>query len=340
MKTIVFISTSRKFVVSPNERLISRLAVIVISRISKVATPVSSNLTVVCLGIAADRSASYQSLSISDMMVKAWADAPLKGGFNFDLCRRNEMLSGKGIRLPGFRKTGTTIVGLIFEDGVILGADTRATEGPIVADKNCEKIHYMAPNIYCCGAGTAADTEAVTDMVSSQLQLHRYATGRESRVITALTLLKSHLFSYQGYVSAALVLGGVDVTGPHLHTVYPHGSTDTLPFATMGSGSLAAMAVFESKFKEGLSREEGIQIVCEAICSGIFNDLGSGSNVDVCVITKGKTEYLRNHQLPNPRTYISSRGYSFAKGHTEVLSTKIIPLKPKFEVAEGDVMEE
>lgn len=50
----------------------------------------------------------------------------------------------------------------LLQDGVILGADTRATEGPIVADKNCEKIHYMAPNIYCCGAGTAADTEAVT----------------------------------------------------------------------------------------------------------------------------------------------------------------------------------
>ncbi|XP_058108995.1 proteasome subunit beta type-7-A-like [Magnolia sinica] len=56
-------------------------------------------------------------------------------------------------------------------------------------------------------------------MVSSQLQLHRYATGRESRVITALTLLKSHLFSYQGYVSAALVLGGVDFTGLHLHYI-------------------------------------------------------------------------------------------------------------------------
>lgn len=273
-------------------------------------------------------------------MAKARVDAPPKGGFSFDLCRRNEMLTKKGLQLPGFRKTGTTIVGLIFEDGVILGADTRATEGPIVADKNCEKIHYMAPNIYCCGAGTAADTEAVTDMVSSQLQLHRYATGRESRVITALTLLKSHLFSYQGHVSAALVLGGVDVTGPHLHTVYPHGSTDTLPFATMGSGSLAAMSVFESKYKEGLSREDGIQLVSEAICSGIFNDLGSGSNVDVCVITKGKTDYLRNHQLPNPRTYISSRGYSFDRGHTEVLSTKITPLKLKAEVVESDAMEE
>lgn len=52
------------------------------------------------------------------------------------------------------------------QNGVILGADTRATEGPIVADKNCEKIHYMAPNIYCCGAGTAADTEAVTGTLS------------------------------------------------------------------------------------------------------------------------------------------------------------------------------
>ncbi|KAG8067391.1 hypothetical protein GUJ93_ZPchr0005g14777 [Zizania palustris] len=267
-------------------------------------------------------------------------DLPAKGGFSFDLCRRNAMLAEKGLKMPGFRKTGTTIVGLVFQDGVVLGADTRATEGPIVADKNCEKIHYMAPNIYCCGAGTAADTEAVTDMVSSQLQLHRYATGRESRVVTALTLLKSHLFSYQGHVSAALVLGGVDVTGPHLHTVYPHGSTDTLPFATMGSGSLAAMSVFESKYKEGLTREEGIQLVSDAICAGIFNDLGSGSNVDVCVITKGKTEYLRNHQLPNPRTYVSSKGYSFTKGQTEVLSTKITQLEPKVEVAEGDAMEE
>lgn len=48
------------------------------------------------------------------------------------------------------------------QDGVILGADTRSTAGYTVADKNCEKIHYIAPNIYCCGAGTAADTEAVT----------------------------------------------------------------------------------------------------------------------------------------------------------------------------------
>jgi 20S proteasome subunit beta 2 len=273
-------------------------------------------------------------------MTKTTIDLPSKGGFSFDLCRRNAFLESQGTKMPKFRKTGTTIVGLVFKDGVILGADTRATEGEIVCDKNCEKIHYLAPNISCCGAGTAADTENVTDMVSSQLELHRYATGRESRVVTALTMLKSHLFGYQGAVSAALVLGGVDVTGPHLHAVYPHGSTDTLPFATMGSGSLAAMAMFESRFKEGMTREEGIEVVCAAICAGIFNDLGSGSNVDLCVITKGDKEYLRNYQQPNPRSYTHSKGYHFTSGHTAILSSKIRALRNQVRVVEGDAMEE
>ena len=155
------------------------------------------------------------------------------GGFNFDLCKRNEFFEKKGVKGPGFTKTGTTIAGIIFkvgwqaapgrpgppahltaaayrlalraaaplppchpplQDGVVLGADTRSTAGTTVADKNCEKIHYIAPNIYCCGAGTAADTENVTGMVASQLELHRLATGTQSRVVTSMTLLKSHLF--------------------------------------------------------------------------------------------------------------------------------------------------
>jgi 20S proteasome alpha/beta subunit len=57
---------------------------------------------------------------------------------------------------------------------------------------------------------------------------------------------------YQGHIGAALVLGGVDATGPHLFTVAPHGSTDKLPYVTMGSGSLAAMAVFESGWKANM----------------------------------------------------------------------------------------
>ena len=111
-----------------------------------------------------------------------------------------------------------------------------------ISDKNCEKIHYIAPNIYCCGAGTAADTEEITKLISSQLALLRLATRAGSRVVSAMTMLKRRLFQHQGQISAALVLGGVDVTGPHLYTIYPHGSTDKLPYVTMGSGSVRAEA--------------------------------------------------------------------------------------------------
>jgi Proteasome subunit len=123
--------------------------------------------------------------------------------FRFSRTSGNWELScwqAKGVKSPGFTKTGTTIAGIIYkvssiqvlqhmlhwdikhvflacgiiwlctsQDGVVLGADTRSTAGTTVADKNCEKIHYIAPNIYCCGAGTAADTENVTGVPEAWL---------------------------------------------------------------------------------------------------------------------------------------------------------------------------
>lgn len=88
-----------------------------------------------------------------------------------------------------------------------------------------------------------------TNMIASQLELHRLNTGRVVPIATANTLLKQMLFRYQGYVSAALVLGGVDNSGSYIYSIFPHGSTDKLPYATMGSGSLAAMSVFECKYR-------------------------------------------------------------------------------------------
>jgi len=243
------------------------------------------------------------------------------GGFNFENCKRNEFMQGAGFKMPGFHKTGTTIVGCVYKDGVVLGADTRATGGTVVVDKNCEKIHRISDNIYCCGAGTAADTQQVTDMISSQLELHRYSTGRESRVSTALAMLKQMLYRYQGQVSAALVLGGVDCNGPHIYTVYPHGSTDNLGYATMGSGSLAAMSVFESRYKDDMELEDAKELVKDAIFAGIFNDLGSGSSCDLCVITKDGKDFIRGHAKPNPRTF--KREYNFANGATPILGQHV-----------------
>lgn len=76
------------------------------------------------------------------------------GGYDFSLASRNDVLVNKlGMKHPGFTKTGTTIVGLKFKGGVLLAADTRATAGTIVADKNCQKLHDLTKNMWCAGAG-------------------------------------------------------------------------------------------------------------------------------------------------------------------------------------------
>jgi len=247
------------------------------------------------------------------------------GGFSFENTRRNQVIAQRGSVVPRAKKTGTTSVGVIYDGGVVLGADTRATEGDTVAATHWETIHYIADNIWCCGAGTSADTENTTMLISSQLELHRMATGKQPRVVTACTMLKRMLFRYQGHVSAALVLGGVDCNGPSLYTVYPHGSTDSLPYVTMGSGSLAAMAVFENEYKSGMTLEEAKKLVHDGIMAGINNDLGSGGSVDLMVINKDGNTPLRNYARPNQRK--SKRDYSFPRGTTTVLEKTFTPLK-------------
>jgi len=255
-------------------------------------------------------------------MAAPLAELP-RSGFSFENFQRNENLTKQlDLKAPTAYKTGTTIAGIIYEDGIVLGADTRATEDTVVADKNCAKIHYMADNIYCCGAGTAADTEMTTNMIAADLELHRLNTGRTPRVATANRLLKQMLFRHQGYIGAALVLGGVDVTGPHLYSIHPHGSTDKLPYVSMGSGSLAAMAVFEDGFKPNMTKDEAMRLVRDAIAGGIFNDLGSGSNVDLCIITKDKVEYLRPYDEANKKG-VKQGSYRYKRGTTAVLKTDI-----------------
>jgi len=261
--------------------------------------------------------------------------AQTKGGFNFENCQRNEVLEKTGCKMPGAKKTGTTIVGLIYKDGVVLAADTRATGCSIVVDKNCAKIHNISDKIWCCGAGTSADTEAVTGLVASNLELQRLETGRQPRVKAAVTQLKQHLFKYQGHVSAALVLGGVDCTGSYLYTVYPHGSTDQLPFATMGSGSLAAMSIFESMYRDDLDEKEAVALADKAIQAGIFNDLGSGSNVDITVISRTEgVKILRGYHTDiNVRPYVRKAGYNFPRGSTVWLKETERIFRTRIEVA-------
>uniref|UniRef100_A0A8C9S0E9 Proteasome 20S subunit beta 13a n=1 Tax=Scleropages formosus TaxID=113540 RepID=A0A8C9S0E9_SCLFO len=193
-------------------------------------------------------------------------------GFNFENSTRNTvldgLLSGGKSKTPSPLKTGTTIAGVVCEGGVVLGADTRATSSEVVADKMCAKIHYIAPNIY----------------------------GRNPRVVMAAQIVQDMLFRYHGQIGANLILGGVDCAGGHLYTIGPYGDMDKVPYLAMGSGDLAAMAILEDGFKPNMELESAKKLVRDAIHSGIMSDLGSGNNVDICVITRQGVDYIRPYE--------------------------------------------
>ena len=112
-----------------------------------------------------------------------------------------------------------------------------------------DRVDFVEHGVTCLVNGTETprsngDDDAEADAV-------QVSPFRRSRKVNSQWFINR----YQGHIGAALVLGGVDTTGPHLFTIHPHGSTDKLPYVTMGSGSLAAMAVFESGWKANMEVE-------------------------------------------------------------------------------------
>jgi|AntRauTorckE5430_2_1112549.scaffolds.fasta_scaffold01805_5 20S proteasome subunit beta 2 len=221
-----------------------------------------------------------------------------------------------------YLKTGTTIVGVQTREGIILAADTRATEGSIVADTRCEKVHQLSRNVWCCGAGTSGDLDALTrkvrytfllkDMIRDSVGndgLRRVMNGNgddysneqldfqseeetdinqslgEASISSICHMIREDLTKGGGQIGANLVLGGVDpfTQQPVLTAIHPHGSIDVIPYTALGSGGLAAMGVLEARYHVDMTMEEGVELVKEAVLAGIKNDLGSGSQVSSCV---------------------------------------------------------
>jgi len=89
----------------------------------------------------------------------------------------------------------------------------------------------------------------------------------------------------------------------------------------MGSGSLSALSILESKYKDNLTREEGIELLKEAIEAGILHDMGSGGNIDVCVISAKGTEFMRTVRVVEKRIYFKPDGYKFPIGDTPTISS-------------------
>ena len=236
---------------------------------------------------------------------------------------QNSMSSQHNQQERTFRSTGTTICGCLAGSFVILGADTRATDDRIVADKRCEKIHKLARNIYACGAGTSADLDMVTRQVEYRLRLQdlqEISIGNDPELKTepsvsgACRMLRDTLYEGGGDVGATLIVGGHEGGRASLVSIHPHGSMDVVPFSALGSGGLAAMAVLEQGYHPNLTLEAGKALIKRAVTAGIQNDLGSGSQVDLLVLGPNNEVVYERGAIPEEQDDVQQQVQNMLDG--------------------------
>jgi proteasome beta subunit len=183
---------------------------------------------------------------------------------------------------------GTTTIGLVFSQGVILATEKRATMGYMIASKKAKKVYQVADRIGMTTAGGVGDAQQLARILTVECNLYQIRRSRPITVGAASTLLSNYLnqnryFPY--YVQ--LLVGGVDEHGSSVYSVDAMGgSTKEEEIVATGSGSPMAYGVLEDRFKSNMKEEEAIDLAIRALKAAMKRDAGSGEGVHVVVITK------------------------------------------------------
>ena len=182
---------------------------------------------------------------------------------------------------------GTTTVGVVCKDGVILGTDTRATMGNFVASKHAKKVYQITDNLAMTIAGGVAVAQRVVEILKVNASLYDLEKNRRMPVSSAARLVQSILFSNRSAgapLPLQAIIGGYDETGPHVYNLDPYGGLIEETMVSTGSGSPYAYGVLEAQFKEDSSVDEMLSVVVRAVDSAMKRDVASGDSFDVAVI--------------------------------------------------------
>ena len=186
---------------------------------------------------------------------------------------------------------GTTTVGVVCEDGVILGSDSRVTMGFYVAHKQGKKVYQIDEHLAMTIAGSVADAQKAVDILTTNAHLYRIGLGRPLPISSAARLLSNLLFSVRGALLAQVLVGGVDGTGPHVFSIDPFGSLTEEKCVSTGSGSPVAYGILEDKYREGVAVKGMLPVIVKAVNAAMKRDSASGDNFNIVVIdNKGYRE--------------------------------------------------
>jgi proteasome beta subunit len=195
--------------------------------------------------------------------------------------------------------TGTTTVGLVFAEGVILATEKRATMGYMIASKRAKKVYQIADRIGMTIAGGVGDAQQLARIITVECNLYQIRRSRAITVGAASTLLSNYLnqnryFPY--YVQ--LLVGGVDEHGPSVYSVDAMGgATKEEDIVSTGSGSPMAYGVLEDRYSPNMNEDEAIELAVRALKSAMKRDAGSGEGIQVVIIAKDKYQVLGEEAL-------------------------------------------
>ena len=186
-------------------------------------------------------------------------------------------------------KTGTTCIGFLFKDGVLLSADRRVTTYKIESDK-FTKIFNVSSNAVATIAGHASPAQLFMRYLKSEVKLLELKKERTARVYEVASVLNS--FQYSGARSqgaiVASILGGFDEkNGASLYDMSPDGTMiDVEPYATTGSGSIFVKSILDSQYKKDMSEKEALDLLDKCFKASFKNDSASGGGYIARIVTK------------------------------------------------------
>ncbi|KLO19857.1 20S proteasome subunit [Schizopora paradoxa] len=218
---------------------------------------------------------------------------------------------------------GTSIMAVQFDGGVVVGADSRTTMGSYIANRVTDKLTHVHDRIYCCRSGSAADTQAIADIVHYYLQMYTQTNGEAPSVDTAAKLFQKLCYENKNNLSAGIIVGGWDKdNGPSVYNIPVGGGLFRQPWAIGGSGSTYVYGYCDATYRDGWNREQTIEFVKNTLALAMSRDGSSGGCIRMVVITEEKTErmFIPGNELPR-----FWEGKEVLGGNPNVVPRQVVP---------------
>jgi proteasome beta subunit len=191
---------------------------------------------------------------------------------------------------------GTTTLGFVCKDGVVMASDSRSTMGHMIADKEAQKIYQIDDKLAMTTAGMVADNQMLVRIMKAQIALGKMQ-NEEMTVKAASTLLSNilHESRYFPYW-VQLLVGGYDTEG-RLYELDPVGGLSDKKVASTGSGSPTAYGVLETQYKLDMAVEDGKRLAVRAVKAALERDSATGNKVKVITITAKGLNQLSQEEI-------------------------------------------